>query len=102
MLYLSRTDITDAGLAELTHFDNLSILELDGTQITDEGLKNLTGLAQLKRISAMGTAATDDGLNNLKERIPTLHVVSERDFKTVIRTINGRKVSTVSRINDEQ
>ncbi len=40
-LYLSRTQVTDAGLEHLESLTSLEWLSLDGTQVTDKGVKKL-------------------------------------------------------------
>jgi hypothetical protein len=40
-LQLSRTDVTDAGLARLKGFTHLRTVALDGTQVTDAGVQEL-------------------------------------------------------------
>ena len=40
-LYLTGTQVTDAGLVHLKGLNNLSVLTLSGTQVTDEGKRDL-------------------------------------------------------------
>jgi uncharacterized membrane protein len=70
-LDLGGTRITDAGLAQLAGFPNLSRLHLERTALTDAGLTALTGLAQLEYLDLYGTAVTDGGLEQL-QRLPRL------------------------------
>jgi uncharacterized membrane protein len=65
-LSLSGTAVTDAGLAKLSSFTNLTRLHLDHTRVTDAGLASLSGLARLEYLNLYGTAVTDTGLARLE------------------------------------
>lgn len=67
-LYLSRTNITDRGLALMPRFVNLETLNLrfcDG--ITDAGIARLAELGNLRRLYLDGTEITDAGIAHLAE-----------------------------------
>jgi hypothetical protein len=72
-LYLSDTQVTDAGLKELARSDGglkaLATLSLGNTQVTDAGLKELarsdSGLKALDTLELSGTPVTDAGLKEL-------------------------------------
>jgi Leucine-rich repeat (LRR) protein len=64
-LHLSHWDITDAGLKELSHWNDLNVLELTATKIGDGGLKHLAKLKKLTSLHLSGTNVTDAGLKAL-------------------------------------
>ncbi|MFT5466534.1 MAG: hypothetical protein ACI8UO_001634 [Verrucomicrobiales bacterium] len=68
-LDLSRTQITDAGLAPLSELPRLTRLDLHSTQITDAGLAHLSGLKNLMYLNLYDTQVSDkavDALGKLK------------------------------------
>ena len=75
-LDLSGTGVTDAGLATVAQFKNLTRLHLNRTKISDAGLKQLTGLQQLEYLNLYGTGVTDAGLQSLTslKKLRTLYV----------------------------
>ena len=75
-LDLSGTGITDAGLATVAQFRNLTRLHLNRTTISDAGLKQLAGLQQLEYLNLYGTGVTDAGLPSLAplKKLRTLYV----------------------------
>ena len=70
-LDLSRTGITDAGLAVVAKMPNLEHLDLRGTSVGDDGLESLAGLDNLETLSLYGTGVTDSGLKAL-QALPAL------------------------------
>lgn len=62
---LARTQVTDAGLANLAGMKNLTRLHLENTKITDAGLEHLKGLANLEYLNLYGTQVTDAGIQKL-------------------------------------
>jgi mono/diheme cytochrome c family protein/uncharacterized membrane protein len=70
-LDLSRTGITDAGLAVLARMPNLERLDLRGTAVGDDGVRAVAGLKNLKTLNLYGTRVTDEGLKAL-EGLPSL------------------------------
>ena len=75
-LDLSGTGITDAGLATVAQFKNLTRLHLNRTRISDTGLKQLSGLQQLEYLNLYGTGVTDAGLQSLTslKKLRTLYI----------------------------
>lgn len=61
-LNLSRTSVTDAGVATLSNFSQLRRLNLSNTKITDAALASLSGLERLEYLNLYGTAVTDAGI----------------------------------------
>jgi len=70
-LDLSRTGITDAGLAVVAKMPNLEHLDLRGTSVGDDGLESLAGLDNLETLSLYDTGVTDSGLKAL-QALPAL------------------------------
>jgi hypothetical protein len=64
-VWLSRTKVTDQGLARLSACRNLKFLMLDETAITDAGAAHLGELTKLESLSLSGTKVTDAGLPHL-------------------------------------
>jgi hypothetical protein len=64
-LSLTGTQVTDAGLAVLAGFSNLTRLHLDRTRVTDAGLAPLARLKRLEYLNLYGSAVTDAGLSHL-------------------------------------
>ena len=69
-LYLSDTEVTDAGLVHLKGLTKLEVLWLTSTKVTDAGLVHLKGLTKLERLSLGGTKVTDAGIQELKKALP--------------------------------
>ena len=65
-LYLSRTQITDAGLKHLAASVTLQKLDLFDTQVGDEGLRSIAKLTTLVRLGLGNTKVTDRGVELLK------------------------------------
>ena len=70
-LNLSRSKVTDAGLASLSGMKNLKKLHLPNTAVTDAGLDFLLGLSHLEYLNLFNTKITDTGLAKL-EKLPKL------------------------------
>ena len=64
-LHLSRTNVTDAGLHELSAIPTLDHLGIRGTAITDAGLAHLAGTKSLRVLTVTDTEVTDTGLAHL-------------------------------------
>ena len=74
-LYLRNTQITDAGLKEVAKLQKLDFIDLSETQITDEGLTELAKLQQLEKLGLEGTQVTDTGVTELKKALPNCTIV---------------------------
>ena len=66
-LKLNDTKITDAAMASIGKFNNLTKLELSNTAIGDKGMDNLTALKQLQSLNLVGTKISAAGLIKLKD-----------------------------------
>jgi Leucine-rich repeat (LRR) protein len=64
-LYLSNTQVSDAGLAQLAGLGSLQRLDLSNTQVSDAGLAQLAGLGSLQRLDLSNTQVSDAGLAHL-------------------------------------
>jgi uncharacterized membrane protein len=73
-LHLNGTAITDAGITHLARLPHLEYLNLYGTKITDAGLAPLTGLANLRALYIWQTGVTTQGIDRLKASLPHLVV----------------------------
>lgn len=69
-LDLHKTGITDAGLADLKGLKNLRYLNLYGTQVTDAGLKHLESIKSLRSVYLWGSKATQKGAKALGKNLP--------------------------------
>ena len=69
-VFLSDTQIADAGLVHLSGLTSLGALFLNNTQITDAGLAHLKGLTSLLYLHLENTQITDAGVAKLKEALP--------------------------------
>ena len=69
-LNLGVTNVTDAGLKELSAFKNLKYLYLYGTNVTDAGLKELSALKNLTTLYLSRTQLTDAGIMELQKALP--------------------------------
>ena len=63
---LARTQISDAGLAALSTWENLRSLDLTRTAVTSVGLATLAQLPKIEGINLTDTAVDDAGLAQLK------------------------------------
>jgi uncharacterized membrane protein len=79
-LDVSRTRITDAGLASVAKLTNLTRLDLNHTAITDAGLAQLASLTRLETLNLYGTTISDAGLDRLKPltNLRTVHLWQTR------------------------
>jgi len=74
-LSVPQTRITNAGIKELAAFKHLHTLNVFDTQISDAGLKELATLKQLKRLYLGNTKITDAGLRDLAA-LPQLNTIT--------------------------
>lgn len=65
ILNLKGTSVTDAGLAQLTHFESLRELDLSDTGVSGPGLAHVAKLPVLQTLTLDGTRVTDASLANL-------------------------------------
>lgn len=74
-LHLEKTKITDKGLEQLKGLEKLEYLNLYGTEITDAGLAHLEGLKKLKNLYLWQTKVTSEGVKKLQDALPELKIV---------------------------
>ena len=79
-LDVSRTRVTDAGMASVAKMTNLTRLDLNHTAVTDVGLARLASLTRLESLNLYGTAIGDAGLDRLKTltNLRTVHLWQTR------------------------
>src|SRR6185437_12206799 len=90
-IYLFRSKVTDAGLAQLQGLTSLQRIYLNNTQVTDPGLAHLQGLTNLRRLDLEYTQVTDAGLAHLQglTSLQVLHL--ENTQVTEVRLAELRK-----------
>ena len=66
-LYLSFTQVADAGLADLRKMTGLRHLDLSFTRVGDAGLVHLSGLTGLQHLNLSDTRVADAGLAHLRK-----------------------------------
>lgn len=71
-LHLAETAVGDAGIAHLRGLSELRFLNLFGTKVTDRGLATLQGLARLEKLFLWQTQVTDAGVAALQRALPKL------------------------------
>jgi Leucine-rich repeat (LRR) protein/uncharacterized membrane protein len=88
-LKMGYTNASNAHMAVIEQFDNLTRLSLEHTDITDEGLKRLTSLTNLRYLNLVGTQVTAQGvmaLSDLKS-LQSLYLyqtkITEADWATL-------------------
>ena len=74
-LWLTKTGVTDAGLADLQPLRQLRVLGLARTGITDAGLKHLAAIKSLREIWIYPTKVSEGAVNNLKTVLPGVRVI---------------------------
>lgn len=73
-LRLDRTTIGDGGLVHLSALPALSWLNLVGTRLTDAAAGTLAAMAPLRQVYLWGTLLSQDGVSALRAARPDLHV----------------------------
>ena len=73
-LHLEKTGVTDAGMPHLAKLSKLEYLNLYGTKVTDAGVAELKGLKNLKKLFVWQTGVTDKGAADLKSAIPGIDI----------------------------
>ena len=74
-LWLTKTGVTDAGLADLQPLRQLRVLGLARTGITDAGLKHLAAIKSLREIWIYPTKVSEDAVDDLKTALPGVRVI---------------------------
>lgn len=74
-LNLNHTAISDAGLSHLANLPHLTYLNLYATKVTDAGLRHLHGLQSLRKLFLWQTAVSDNGVEELQAHLPHVEVV---------------------------
>ena len=85
-LDLSRTSISDDGLAYLRDMQVLEALDLRDTSVSDVGLDGLRGLPALKVVWFAGSKVSDQGIARFRRNHPGCHV-----DETPIRPLTVRR-----------
>lgn len=73
-LRLASHRITDAGMAHLKPLAGLRFLHLIGAPVGDRGLETLHVLRRLESVYLDGTRVTEEGIVRLLEALPNVHV----------------------------
>lgn len=82
-LWLSRSQVTDAGLVVLRRAPHLYHLRLAETAITDAGLNELARFPELYSLDVRGTRVTTAAVAALKRSCPRLSITAETDSPQV-------------------
>ena len=72
--FSGRTEVTDAGLAQLEELTQLRYLDLTRTEVTDAGLIHLKGLINLQTLELARTNVTDAGVGDLQMALPKCQI----------------------------
>ena len=75
-LQLQETNVTDAGLANIKTLPDLEVLNLYDTHLDDAGLAALASSKKLRRLYVWRTAVTDAGEAKLRARLPKLEILT--------------------------
>lgn len=75
-LNLSRSDITDSGVAALSTLDRLEVLNLYGSPVTDGAVPVIGALPALKRVYIWRTMIGTEGRAQLAEARPGLEIIA--------------------------
>jgi hypothetical protein len=91
----------DALLKKIAAFTRLKSLWLDGTQVTDAGVANLSDLNELDRVSLTATEITDAALDVVKgwSRLEVLHLDKTRVTDAGIAKLAGLSNLTYLNLN---
>ena len=74
-LWLTKTGVTDAGLADLQPLRQLRVLGLARTGITAAGLKHLAAIKSLREIWIYPTKVSEEAVDDLKVALPGVRVI---------------------------
>lgn len=98
-LDLSRTAITDNGVAIVKEMPKLVRLNLSQTEIGDAALDNLSGLKELRYLNLYETKITDAGLNKIS-KLPNLEAIylwgsgaTQKGVKKLGQSLPNAKIS---------
>jgi len=76
-LSLARTGIGDDGLAQLKTMTKLKYLNLYGTKVSDDALASIASMKQLESVYFWQTGVTERGAEKLRGTLPKLKIVFE-------------------------
>jgi uncharacterized membrane protein len=79
-LYLQQTDVGDSTLSRIAELEHLEYLNLYGTDITDSGLHYLESLVQLQSLYLWQTAVTADAAYALESNLPGVTINTGAEF----------------------
>ena len=71
---LTKSKVTDRGIANLPPLPKVKLLVLDGTRVTDDVIPYFQKFPSLTEVSVIGTAVTKSGLREIIRRYPTCNV----------------------------
>ena len=74
-LHIYNTKVSDAGLENLKGLTQLRSLYLTDTRVTDAGLIHLRGLTQLQYLLLSHTKVSDAGVKKLKQALPNCQIL---------------------------
>ena len=74
-LLLRDTNITDAGLKELSGLTSLQVLGLGNSQVTDAGVAELAKLKSLQTLFLRGAKVTEVGVAELRTALPEVKII---------------------------
>ena len=68
-------EVTNSGILWSEPRDlSLNSLAVSGTELTDAGLQDLTGLTELSDLDLYATKVTDEGVKNLQQALPNCNI----------------------------
>ncbi len=76
-LNISRSDISDRGLASLGPLESLRVLNLYGSPVSNASIETIAGLPALERVYLWRTFVNEAGLEALREAKPDLEIVAD-------------------------
>ena len=92
-LHLARTSIGDAGLAHLKGLTGLQFLNLYGTNVTDAGLAHLSGMKSLKKLFLWQSKVTDAGVEKLTKSLPGVVIDTGKYAKPVVVKVETKPMA---------
>ncbi len=88
-LWLSRSKVTDAGIACLRAATRLSSLNLSGTEVTDAALEHLKGLPDLHSVNLRDTRVSPRGVLELIASSDCLRIVFPGGWVSTVENVHG-------------